>query len=88
MTATLEISMYPLQPDYREQILEFLRILHEHKNMDIKVNALSTQIQGDYDDTFAAVREATKSVYSSGVKASFIIKVLPGDIDLGYEYGR
>jgi len=86
MIATIEISMYPLRADYETQVLAFLKLLHEDLNLEIRVNAMSTQVKGDYDLVFQTVQKSIKQVYQEGIKASFVIKVLHGDLDLSYSY--
>ncbi|HKK39261.1 MAG TPA: YkoF family thiamine/hydroxymethylpyrimidine-binding protein [Cryomorphaceae bacterium] len=86
MTATLEISMYPLREDYETQVLAFLELLHRESALEIRVNAMSTQVKGDLDLVFDTLRNSIKEVYQNGVKASFVIKTLEGDLDLGYRY--
>jgi uncharacterized protein YqgV (UPF0045/DUF77 family) len=88
MKVTLEISMYPLRSDYQEQVLSFLEELHRKEDLEIKVNAMSTQVKGEFDQVFSAIQQSIKAVYSTEVKASFVVKVLKGDLDLGYEYGK
>ena len=86
MTATVEVSMYPLRENYEEYILAFLELLHKESALEIRVNAMSTQIKGDYDLVFETLKNATKEVYKNGLKASFVVKVLHADLDLGYRY--
>jgi uncharacterized protein YqgV (UPF0045/DUF77 family) len=86
MNVTLEISMYPLREDYEEQILSFLSEIHKESGLEIRVNALSTQVQGDFDETFSTVQSAIKKVYQQGVKATFVVKILRGEIDLAYDH--
>lgn len=86
MTATVEISMYPLREDYETQVLTFLKLLHEESNLEIHVNAMSTHVKGDYDLVFQTVQKSIKQVYQNDIKASFVIKVLHGDLDLSYQY--
>ena len=86
MIVTLEISMYPLRQDYHDQVLKFLEVLHRQDHISIRVNALSTQVQGDHDTVMNAVNNATKALFNTGLKASFVMKLLPGEIDLDYEY--
>ncbi|MCH2213826.1 MAG: hypothetical protein MK086_01520 [Flavobacteriales bacterium] len=88
MKTTIEISMYPLCEDYEKQILQFLGYLHEVDQIEIKVNAMSTQVVGDFDLAFDAIQCSIKRVYENGVKASFVVKVLEGKLDLGYKYGN
>lgn len=68
MTATIEVSMYPLREDYEEQILAFLALLHKQSELEIRVNAMSTQVKGDYDLVFETLKNATKEVYKKGGK--------------------
>ncbi len=86
MTATIEISMYPLREDYEKQILAFLALLHQEAELEIRVNAMSTQVKGDFDLVFETLKNATKEVYKNGVKPSVVIKVLKVDLDLAYSY--
>ncbi len=86
MEITLDISMYPLREDYEKQILEFISKLEANPNFALKVNALSTQIQGDQKVVMDAVNKAIAEVYERGMRATFVMKVLPGGIDLEYGY--
>jgi len=85
MKITLEISMYPLQADYESTILTFISHL-EGKGLYVKVNALSTQVQGEWDEVFSAVKHGAELFFGGDGRGSFIMKVLPGDIDLGYKH--
>lgn len=86
MKITLDISMYPLQKDYEDQILEFISKLEGNTDFSLRINALSTQIQGDQQPVMDAVNNAIAEVYEKGIRATFIMKVLPGDIDLNYDH--
>jgi len=86
MTTTIEITMCPLREDYEKQVLRFLSFLHESKTLQIKVNAMSTQVVGDFDQCFESIQSAIKKVYQDGIKASFVMKVLGDDLDLNYQY--
>jgi uncharacterized protein YqgV (UPF0045/DUF77 family) len=86
MNITLEISMYPLRSDYEAQVLRFLDVLCIHKDLDIRVNALSTQVQGEINEAMNAVRDAIAQTYDEEIRASFVIKALPGDVDLNYTH--
>ncbi len=86
MKITLDISMYPLQETYKDEILAFLNHLHANKGLAIRVNALSTQIQGEMSEVFSAVQSAVAEYFEAEKRASFVMKLLPGDIALDYEY--
>lgn len=84
MKLTLEISMYPLREDYEEQVLKFIDLLKKNDGLQIRVNAMSTQVTGDFDTAFQHVQYSIKTVYKDGVKASFVVKVLHGALDLDF----
>lgn len=86
MKITLDISMYPLQKDYEDQILEFISKLEGNPDFSLRINALSTQIQGDQKSVMDAVNQAIAEVYEEGIRATFVMKVLPGDINLAYDH--
>jgi uncharacterized protein YqgV (UPF0045/DUF77 family) len=86
MKITIEITMYPLREDYEEQVLQFLDLLKKDDAFLVKVNAMSTQLTGEYDQVMERINSAIKSVYSSEIKASFVMKVLPGSLDLDYSH--
>jgi len=84
MQVTLEISMYPLSADYEEQVLKFIDYLKQNKDFEIQVNAMSTQVTGQFDVVFKHVQDSIKKVYENEVKASFVVKVLHGGLDLDF----
>ncbi len=85
MKLTVEISMYPLRADYEEQVLSFIREIRTHNLDAVKVNAMSTQVVGDHNEVMEAVNKSVAKVYSGDVKASFVIKILPGQLDLDFK---
>ncbi len=78
--------MYPLRSDYQNQVLSFLEIISKFPGLTIRVNALSTQIQGDFDVVMEAIRDSISQTFSQEIRASFVMKILPGTIDLNYVY--
>lgn len=84
MKLTIEISMYPLRSDYEKQVIDFIAELRSHKLDLVKVNAMSTQVVGDHHIAMDAVNKSVATVYENDVKASFVIKILPGALDLDF----
>ena len=85
MKVTLEISMCPLRSDYEEQVLKFIDYLKDNTDFQIEVNAMSTQVTGDMELVFKQVQKSIERVYENGVKASFVMKVLHGALDLDFK---
>ena len=93
MRITVELSLYPLQADYKPAIIGFIEDLAERPGIEIVVNQLSTQLNGDADAVIEAVGSAMKRFFASGQPASLVVKYLNADIDiavspdLGFETG-
>jgi uncharacterized protein YqgV (UPF0045/DUF77 family) len=86
MNITVEISMYPLREDYENQVLSFLKKLTSIQAIQVRVNALSTQVQGEANVVMNAIRDAIAETFRGEIRASFVMKILPGDIDLNYSH--
>ncbi len=86
MEITLEISMYPLRENYEKYILQFIDGLEENPNFVVRVNALSTQVQGEQEHVMYAINKGIADLFEKGIKASFVMKILPGGIDLSYNH--
>lgn len=77
MIITVEISLYPLQEDFKSKIKDFIKGIDE-KKFDVIVNNVSTQIAGEYDEIFRILEENIKPVFEK-YKAVFVIKILSGN---------
>lgn len=82
MKLTAEISLYPLKEDYVPAIRAFIDAVHEHGDLDVVTNAMSTQISGDYDRVFAILRQELKSSYNTFGKQVLVCKFIPGDLSI------
>ena len=76
MKTAVEISMYPLNADYEPPILDFIRRLNEHPNLQVETNRLSTQIFGEYDEIMAALQREIRVSFQQGNTVSMVLKVL------------
>lgn len=83
MQVAVDISYYPLQPDYEAPIKAFIRNLKLHPGIIVATNPLSTQISGDYDTVMNAVQLEMKKSLENGPVASFVLKVLNVAIEPG-----
>jgi uncharacterized protein YqgV (UPF0045/DUF77 family) len=78
MRAAVEISMYPLAGDYRPLIQAFIDRLNAHAELQVRTNALSTQIWGSLDRIMAILAEEMRRSAADGPQPVFVMKVLPG----------
>lgn len=81
MQATLEISMYPLQSDYKDHIRSFIREVQKQEKVRVKVNGISTQIFGDYDDIMSILQSSVKRELEKEMGVVFVMKLTSGRHD-------
>ena len=80
MNISVEISLYPLAEGFLQPIKDFIRRLNEHEELTVETNAMSTQVFGPYERTLAIVAEEMQKTHRDTPRASFVIKVLNGDL--------
>ena len=49
MKASIDISMYPLDKDYKTFILDYIERLKSYDDITVVCNTISTQVFGEYD---------------------------------------
>lgn len=62
MKISVELTLMPLQDDYRDHIVNFIKRLR-NSNFQVKENALSTQVFGDYDDVMLFLKNELKQSF-------------------------
>ena len=80
MKLTIEISLYPLQSDYRPIIRDFINQLNTHAELNIVTNAMSTQVTGDYDALMSILQKTMKHSYVTFGKAVFVVKFIGDEL--------
>jgi len=78
MRAAVEISMYPLTPEYRPPIQGFIDRLNTHSGLIVKTNHLATQIWGPLDQIMSVLTEEMTRSAGRSTQLVFVMKVLPG----------
>lgn len=79
MKVSIDISMYPLKPDYAPTIKKFISALKSYSDFQIHENKMSTQVFGEYDDVMNVVQKEIK-LASEDPKVVFVLKVIPFDL--------
>lgn len=80
MNLSVELSMYPLQNDYKPKIVEFLDYLNENaNNVEIRTSNMSTRVFGDFDEVNKLLNAAMKKSMQDFGKIVFVAKYLEGD---------
>ncbi|MFO1378170.1 MAG: YkoF family thiamine/hydroxymethylpyrimidine-binding protein [Steroidobacteraceae bacterium] len=78
MKIAVEISLYPLDREFIPPIQDFIDRLNRHPGLAVVTNAMSTQVSGEHDVVFDALRTETAVTFAARHRAVFVMKVLGG----------
>ena len=76
MYTIVEITKYPLTPDYEKPILDFIGRVKKYEDLDITVGETSTVVRGNYEKVMQALTSEMRTSLDGGVRTSFVLKVL------------
>ncbi len=82
MKITVEISMYPLDSDYKPAIRAFIHELRGYGDIETVTNQMSTQVRGEFDDVMPAVTGCIKESMSANDKVVFVTKFLNTGLEI------
>jgi uncharacterized protein YqgV (UPF0045/DUF77 family) len=78
MQIAVDISLYPLNSDYIPPIKGFIERLGRRPGLAIEYNSLSTQVRGELDAVFDALRTEIRETFEGPDRAVFVLKVIGG----------
>jgi uncharacterized protein YqgV (UPF0045/DUF77 family) len=79
MKISIDISYYPLQPEFVTPILDFIKRLQQYENIEAVKNGMSTQVFGEYFDVMKAI---TTEIHKSFEipHSVFVLKMVNADL--------
>lgn len=78
MHVAVELSLYPLADEFIPPILDFIERLKARPGIAVSTNSMSTQVSGDLDAVFEALRVEMTRSFTGGRRSVFVMKVLGG----------
>ena len=78
MNVSIEITLMPLNNNYKEVIKEFILSIR-NSGLKILENPLSTQIYGDFDKAMDLLNSEIKNVFSKNNGIMINLKIVNGD---------
>jgi uncharacterized protein YqgV (UPF0045/DUF77 family) len=72
------LSLYPLTGEFIPPILDLIERLSAHPGLDVVTNSMSTQVSGNYERVFDALRVEIRASLSEPHRAVIVMKVLGG----------
>lgn len=73
MKVSLEISLYPLDKEYISVITKFIEKLKKNPKLEVRVNEMSTQVFGDFDEILNLLNKEMRVVWKK-FPAVFVMK--------------
>ena len=81
MQCSVEISMYPLNKDYKPSIIQFVKNLKKYPFIKVNTNGMSTQVFGDYTRVMKAIKKEMENTFLSEDKAVFTLKIINSNLE-------
>ena len=78
MHVAVELSLYPLADEFIPPILDFIERLKARPGLAVLTNSMSTQVSGEYDAVFDALKAEMGRTLAGPRRAVFVMKVLGG----------
>ncbi|WP_028486969.1 hypothetical protein [Thiomicrorhabdus chilensis] len=79
MNVSIDISMYPLNEQYCQPILDFINQIEQNPKLKIERNAMSTQVFGDYRTVMAEISEEMLIALEKLPTTVFVLKLVGTD---------
>ena len=76
MIVTAELSLYPLNSDFEPIIIDFIKALKRHEDVDVFTHSMSTYVRGESDNVFAAINGSFKMIGADSDTLSLVIKII------------
>lgn len=78
MHVAVELSLYPLADEYVPPIHDFIERLKARPGLRVATNSMSTQLSGELDAVFEALRAEMARTFGERHRSVFVMKVLGG----------
>lgn len=78
MHVAVEVSLYPLTEQFIPPILDFIERMKGHEEVSLVTNSMSTQVSGEFEPVFDALRSEIAASFARRERAVFVMKVLGG----------
>ena len=80
MKVSIDISMYPLKPEYKPSIKAFIDGLNAYDEITTQENNMSTQVFGEYRAVMKIVQDEIEKASGEEPKVVFVMKLIPFDL--------
>ncbi len=78
MFVSVEVSYYPLNDGYRDQVIAVVERL-EQSGLEVHSGRMSTQLFGEFDDVTRVLNDTMRWAFETYGRSVFTTKVVQGD---------
>jgi len=82
MEITAELSMYPLDANYKPPIIDFIMDLREQPGIEVVTNQLATQLRGEFAAVTGAINRCMEKTMLDPRRVVFTVKYLNTGLDI------
>ena len=82
MRITAEISLYPLNEAFVDDIRDFIHRLRDEPGLEVVSNQMSTQLRGDYAAVTGAIQRCMRASMQADGSRVFVVKYLNADLPI------
>mgnify|MGYP001490510548 FL=1 len=79
MQVSIDISLYPLNGKFIPLIDDFIRDLKKYKNIEVRINSMSTQLFGEFDDLMTILKIEIEKTFKKEMNSVLNLKIVNGD---------
>ena len=81
MKVSIDISMYPLSQDFEKPILDYIKALESYPELEVRRNAMSTQVFGAYDRVMEILQVENKKAMQAHPAMVIVSKMVNAYLD-------
>ena len=76
MRISVDLSLYPLQENYKTPIKAFIAAISACEGLEVQCNKISTQVFGEYDTVMGAIQTCLKETFEKEGTFVLVSKIL------------
>ncbi|MEE4185761.1 MAG: thiamine-binding protein [Gammaproteobacteria bacterium] len=80
MRITVDISLYPLDANYKPAIRRFIKMLRTYPGLNLHTNQMGTQVNGEFAAVTAAVNACMEAAMEEGGKVVVAARYVNSDL--------
>lgn len=79
MKTSVDISYYPLQPEFVTPILDFIKRLNAYDQIETETNGMSTQVFGEFQEVMKILTNEIEQSFEVP-HSVFVLKIINADL--------